>query len=303
MAKSKSARPGLPDPRQNPPYGRDAGAPDAPQKPVGDTCGPLGYSDLGTPKSSWSFGANEAKYHLARPNESLYGATVWATFYNFFSDYKEDTSSEYSHVLRHLHSIDEVVTGLEKLGLRGKVAHLALVGHNEAQYAGLPSDGTVTFNPPIPGSPKVPTDGLVLAHEPAQPTPVTTFKKLDPYLLPNAMLSFFMCNSGAGTRGNSLLIEVSKVLPGRTIVGFCVLVGVGNLGRGRPGNACGADLSKQCWPALDPLTPWGMAAKRALDTKIIHTPALERNGPPFRRANPDCPGTHSAATHDCPGGW
>jgi hypothetical protein len=41
------------------------------------------------------------------------------------------------------------------------------------------------------------------------------------------MLTFFSCTSGKGPEGDSLLTEVSNVLPGRTIVGFCVYVVVG----------------------------------------------------------------------------
>jgi hypothetical protein len=50
------------------------------------------------------------------------------------------------------------------------------------------------------------------------------------------------------------------------------------------------------------LTPWSIAAKRAWNKKIVHTPVLERNGPPFRCANPNC-GTHEKNDDDCPDGW
>ena len=227
------------------------------------------------------------------------GATVWAGFYNFFAGFEENPSSGYSHLLRNLHSIEEVVDGLEKAGLRKKVAHLALVGHNEALWAGLPPQGTLTFDPPIPGSERVPANELAPEHLPAQPTPVATLAKLEPYLLSDAMLSFFMCNSGAGKEGDKLLLEVPKILPGRTIVGFCVLIGVGKVLGGKPGNACGV-VEGRCSPQMDPLTPWGLAAKRARNDMIVHIPALERKGPPYRCANPQCP-THAKAEHDCKG--
>jgi hypothetical protein len=234
------------------------------------------------------------------------GATVWAVFNNFFVRYKADPSSGYSHLLTGLNSIDEVVDGLEKAGLRNKVAHLALVGHNEAALAGLDSRGNVTYNPPIPGSELAPPDPkgrIGRDHYPAQPTPVATFKKLEPYLLPDGMLSFFMCESGGGKAGDELLKKVSLILPGRTIVGFCVPVETPNVGDSKPGEACGTQQGA-CEKLMNPLTPWGLAAKRAKDNTIVHIPALEKmaqNGPPYRCANTKCPGNHPKPDDDCKG--
>lgn len=227
------------------------------------------------------------------------GATVWASFYNFFGAFKDDPSSGYSHLFQHLRSIDDVVAKLKGADLEHRVAHLALVGHNEANLAGLPAQGNVTFDPPASDSPLVPASEIRPAHQPAQPTAVKTFGKLTPYLLPDALLSLFSCNSGGGERGDKLLLAVSSILPGRTIVGFCVPVMLGNVGASMPGNACGV-VDGVCNPLMDPLTPWGLAAKRACDNKITHKPALERRGPPYHCANPECP-THAKATDDCKG--
>lgn len=248
------------------------------------------------------------------------GATVWAHFYNFLGAFKEDPSSGWSHTLKSVHSIDEVVAGLERAGLRREVAHLALVGHNEAAWAGLKPQGNVTFDPPIPGSDPVPARGLAPEHLAARPTPVGEFGKLSPYLRQDAWLSLYICNSAAGKEGDELLKAISNVLPGRTIVGFTVFVMVGNAGdTALPGNACGttSELDLKSDPQLSPLTPWGKAAKRAQNGAIVHVPWLEKKGtdtlvknkngyyhpvegPPFRCGNPCCP-THSSKDHDCKG--
>jgi hypothetical protein len=231
------------------------------------------------------------------------GATVWATFYNIFSSYQGKPGGGYSHVIENFHSIDELASQLEGLGLRNKVAHLALVGHNEAAFSNQKEMGTVTFDPPLPGTSSVPDPlgRLGRDHPPPRPTSPNAFAKLAPYLLGDGMLSFFMCWSGGGQPGSELLKNVSSILPGRTIVGFCVSLEIGSGGANDPGNVCGVDEG-QCSPAMKPLTPWGLPAKRAWMGKIIHEPALSRKGPPFHCANPHCPG-HSDQRHDCPDGW
>jgi hypothetical protein len=231
------------------------------------------------------------------------GAAVWATLYNIFSSYGGKAGGGYSHIIENFHSIDELVAGLDQFGLRNKVAHLALVGHNEAAFANQKEEGTVTLDPPLPGTPSVPDSRGRLGrdHPPARPTALKTLEKLEPFLLPDGMLSFFMCWSGGGKRGSELLTTVSDLLPGRTIVGFCVSVEVGGGGDNQPGNACGVDLG-ECAPTMKRLTPWCIAAKRAWRGKIIRIPVLGRTGPPFHCANPHC-GGHKEAGHDCPDGW
>jgi hypothetical protein len=199
------------------------------------------------------------------------GATVWGGFANFFADFKENPSTGWSHVLHHLHSLDEVVLGLRKARLENGVSHLALVAHNDSGRAG-----------------RVPL-GQVIAWN--DPPAVATFKKLEPFLRTDAMLSLFVCISGAGREGDALLKGISKHLPGRTVVGFCMYVQVGKGGGNDPGNACGTpEFNGSCSKVVDPLTPWGKAAKRARDGVIVHVPYLERNPPDFKCANPRCPG-------------
>jgi hypothetical protein len=221
---------------------------------------------------------------LTLPIPPASGASVWATLYNIFSSYGGKAGGGYSHVIENFHSIDELVARLEQFGLRNKVAYLALVGHNEAAFANQKEEGTVTFDPPLPGTPSVPDPRGRLGrdHPPARPTPLKTFEKLAPYLLPDGMLSFFMCWSGGGKRGS-------------------VSVEVGSGGDNQPGNACGVDQGR-CAPTMQRLTPWCIAAKRAWRTKIIRIPVLGRTGPPFHCANPNC-GGHEKADDDCPDSW
>jgi hypothetical protein len=156
------------------------------------------------------------------------GPTVWATFYNFSGGYEPDPASGWSHLLTGLQNFDGLVNGLEKAGLRNtKAAHLALVGHNDAGR-----DGVVTFDK---GNELHSTTGRKLADV----TPASSFKRLEPYLHPDAWLSLYICISGAGKRGDELLKAVSNELPGRTIVGFVVYVVVGRFPNNRPGNTAG----------------------------------------------------------------
>jgi len=219
------------------------------------------------------------------------GATVWASFWNFSGGFKANPSSGWSHCFNDVHHVEELAAALEKSGLRNKAAHLAMVAHNDAGRAGV-----VTFDPPAPGSTPEPPDW----RRPAQPTSLDTLHKLEPFLLPDAMLTFHVCRSGAGWEGDHLLKTVSTVLPGRTIVAFCVYVVVGKTSSD-PGNSCGTLLQGgDCEHRMLPLTPWGIAAKRARDGRIVHIPWLEKKGPEWRCANRECP-THHRREDNCDG--
>jgi len=220
------------------------------------------------------------------------GVKVWTSFWNFSGGYKPKPSTGWGYCLSPFHKMEELVAFLEKSQLRNKVADLAMVAHNDEGRAGV-----VTFDPPLP-------DAKPLIYEngrlPAGPTSPKSFKMLEPYLLPNGMLTFYVCQSGAGWEGDSLLKAVSNALPGRTIVGFCVYVVVGrNLANNEPGNAAGSfQWGGRSEAAMDPLTPWGIAAKRAQNGEIVHKPFLEKAAPDWHCANPCCPG-HKKQEHDC----
>jgi hypothetical protein len=221
------------------------------------------------------------------------GATVWASFWNFSGAYVARPSTGWGYCLSPFHALDELVAFLEQSRLRNKVAHLALVAHNDEGRAGV-----VTFDPSLPGAkPLVDENGRL----PAGPTSPDAFKRLEPYLLPNGMLTFYVCRSGAGSEGEQLLTTISSLLPGRTIVGFCVYVVVGrNQANNEPGNASGSLLrGGPSERAMTPLTPWGIAAKRAQNGAMVHKPYLEKQPPDWRCARVGCPG-HEKREHDCP---
>jgi hypothetical protein len=258
-------------------------------------------------ESSTTFRTHPKKCSVKTIHVPTPGYTVWATFYNFSGQCHPNPASGWSHLLTGLQDFDALVSGLEAAGLRDKkAAHLALVGHNDAGR-----DGVVTFDK---GGELHPKTGRKLARI----TPVDSFKRLEPYLHPDAWLSLYICISGAGERGDALLKAISALLPGRTIVGFAVFVVVGLFPNNNPGNAGGTAYGEDGReePEYTPLTPWGRAAKRARDGKIVHVPWKERKGqyrtvtlpnghhedievPPYYCSD-DCCG-HIGKDDDCPG--
>jgi hypothetical protein len=211
---------------------------------------------------------------------SLLPATVWAGFFNFEATFQANPSSGWSHLLTNLHNLNELMAGLSEAKLHGRVKHLALVAHNESGRAGV-----VTYGPPIAWS-----DSAAIA----------IFGRLEIYLRHDGMLSLYSCISGGGREGDELLKKASDHLPGRTVVAFCAYVHVSKVGNNDPGNVCGQVFRDgPCDKALEPLTPWGWAAKRARNGQIVHVPALEKKSPRYLCANPKCPG-HLKAEDDCP---
>jgi hypothetical protein len=273
------------------------------------------------PKGKATFKTNNVQCSTRTIHVPAPGATVWATWFNFLGAFKENPSSGWSHLVSHLHSIDELVKQLETLRLRNSVRHLALVGHNESNWVGVRPDGSVTFSAPIHGGDPRPKMGLRESYVPPQPTPPEAFAELAPYLLPDAWVSLYTCISAAGAEGDRLLKALSVVLPGRTIVGFTSYVVVGSSGGfADPGNASGTTFGEdgKSDPVLSPLTPWGKAAKRAENGMIVHIPFMEKHGiirrvtradgthenvegPPYRCAAGECCPGHSSKEHDCDG--
>jgi hypothetical protein len=205
---------------------------------------------------------------------------VWAGFFNFEATFEANPSSGWSHLFTDRHSLNELMASLSEAKLHGRVKHLALVAHNESGHAGV-----VTYGSPIAWS-----DSAAIA----------TFGGLGIYLRQDGMLSLYSCMSGAGREGDDLLRNVSKQLPGRTVVAFCAYVHVSKVGKNDPGNVCGQLFRNgPCDKALEPLTPWGWAAKRARNGEIVHIPTFEKKSPKYYCANGNCPG-HLKAEHDCP---
>ena len=268
MAKSKSARPGLPDPRQNPPYGRDAGAPDAPLEPVADTCGPLGYVDCWTPNSGRS---------MSDKTE----ATVWATR---VGKWAKDHSTGWGYIFE-FSGLKDLVVSMARAGLRGRVAQLGIVAHGD-------KGGRVVLDRDL-------TPDRVSSEFSSE------LADLGRFLTPDGSLAFYACIAGKGTDGSDLLVNLSNALPGRTIVAFVLY---GYIGPGGAPNMPGmveADDDQNLPPrkedALGYLDPWCRWAKRAKNGQIVHIPITEQNVRPGKKcANPHC-GNHDNLGDSCPG--
>ena len=180
----------------------------------------------------------------------------------------------------------DLADSLERARLRGAVNQLAIVAHGD-------QPGVVQLDRLLMGS-----NVSSLAAD---------FAKLKPYLTADGMLTFYSCIAGKDELGSRLLIEVSRLLPGCTIVGFEIFGVIGPAGlKNDPGSMKGTGMALEQL-AVDPraqlgrLDPWCKFAKRAKNGKIVHLPVLEQNGRFNKRcANPACPG-HSDPSHSCPG--
>ena len=271
MATSKPARPGLENPREQPPYGRferDAGAPDAPQAPVGDTCGPLGHGDLGTPTSG-------------RTRSDTTEATVWATR---TGEWTQDHSSGWGYIFA-FHGLKDLVASMTRAGLSGRVAQLAIVAHGD-------QDGRVVLDRDLT------PDGVLGEFS-------SELADLRRFLTPDGLLAFYSCIAGKGEDGSALLANLSNALPGRTIVGFVLYGYIGPSGAGNRPGVVEADEDQNLPPrkkdALGYLDPWCRWAKRARNGQIVHIPITEQNVRPGKRcANPKCPG-HDNPADSCRG--
>ena len=111
-------------------------------------------------------------------------------------------------------------------------------------------------------------------------------KGLSNFLTPKGKLIFFSCIAGLGLPGDRLLIAISRMLPGRTIVGFNELGWVGAGTRGELGGAASTagmikarghviDKSNKGAANLPYLTETSPSAKWAKDGYIIRPPISE----------------------------
>jgi hypothetical protein len=174
---------------------------------------------------------------------------------------------------------------MEGARLKGAVTHLAVVAHGD-------SPGLVELDHGL-------TAGSISAFA-ADLTLLATF------LTKDAWLTFYSCIAGKDEPGSRLLTELSRKLPGRTIVGYELFGLIGPMGALNTPGTMTAVETPIAQLAMNPkaqhgnLNPWCAFAKRARDGKIVHYPVLEQNTRPFRRcANPTCPG-HSRPEHSCP---
>ena len=175
---------------------------------------------------------------------------------------------------------------MEKAKLAGAVSHLAVVAHGDAP-------GLVELDHPM-------TAG-------SMPHFAADLAKLKTHLTPDAWVTFYSCIAGKDEPGSRLLIELSRQLAGRTIVGFELFGFIGPPGALNTPGTMTAVETPIAQLAMNPkaqhgnLNPWCPFAKRARNAAIVHYPILEQNGRRgMRCANPGCPG-HASPSHSCPG--
>src|SRR5205085_7171855 len=128
----------------------------------------------------------------------------------------------WSHTLQ-MTGLTGLVESMDKAGLRGVVTQLGIVAHGD-------QPGVVQL------------DRVLMAATSSGFE--SEFNRLRWYLTRDAMLTFYSCIAGQGERGSRLLIEISRLLPGRTVVGFEVFGLIGPPGlTNSPGAMIGTDTS------------------------------------------------------------
>jgi len=209
-------------------------------------------------------------------------ATVWAYRVGAWAKKPE---SGWSHTVQ-MRGLSDLMESISSAGIRGTVTHLAIVAHGD-------QPGVVQL------------DRLLTGANVSNFT--SELSALRWHLTRDAMLTFYSCIAGQGERGSRLLVEISRQLPGRTIVGFEVFGLIGPMGlTNMPGHMIGTDTALLQF-AMDPrnqlgrLDPWCPFAKRVRDARVVHLPMLEQNNRPRKTcANPACPG-HEHPRHSCQG--
>lgn len=183
--------------------------------------------------------------------------------------------------------LSDLADSMERASLKGAVTHLAMVAHGDAP-------GLVQLDHPL-------TVGTM-------PQFAAALEKLKTLLTRDAWVTFYSCIAGKDEPGSRFLCQLSRQLPGRTIVGFELFGLIGPAGSlNTPGTMIATETSL-AQLAMKPssqhgnLNPWCPFAKRARDGKVVHLPLLEQNARPGKRcANPACPG-HASPAHAC-NGW
>ncbi|MES1165976.1 MAG: DUF4347 domain-containing protein [Verrucomicrobiota bacterium] len=209
-------------------------------------------------------------------------ATVWA--YRVGA-WQQKGETGWSNTMQ-MRGLSDLADSMERAKLRGMVSHLAIVAHGD-------QPGVVQL------------DRILMSSNVS--SFLADFANLKPYLTGDGMLTFYSCIAGKDQPGSRLLTEVSRILPGCTVVGFEVfgLIGPSGLSNA-PGSMIGTDtpllqLAMKPRSQLGRLDPWCRFAKRARDGKVIHLPVLEQNGRFNKKcANPSCPG-HADPGHSCKG--
>ncbi len=224
-------------------------------------------------------------------------ATVWAFQEGVF---QENPTTGWSHTIEFgkepsIRSIEadglrgsvdrgtlSLIEKLESAGLRGRVEKLAIVAH------GRP--GAVFMS----GREFIDRDHI---RREMQAASCTNLRDLSTYLQPGGMLLFVSCNAGKGPAGSLFLMQLSRELPGRVIVGFSIY-GFYEQFKNDPGNVQESDGNRPK-PGTPRMSAWGAYAKWAFKGTIVRVPIDEqKNAHGLRCANPHCPG-HASERDRC----
>ncbi|KIT14897.1 DUF4347 domain-containing protein [Jannaschia aquimarina] len=228
-------------------------------------------------------------------------ATVWAPYHaDGIGTYHDRAyASGWSHTIHH-HGFYNLTRQMAERNLERSVTRLGIVAHGDT--SGVIQLGRVSPDRPERDPQEQRRNLTVLTLD--------SFAKeigdLQDFLTARAELIFYSCAAGAQAAGDRLLEGISRLLPGRTVVGFTVYAA----------GASSNDLS-----GLSPMTPGALFpsmglrgmrieghgtvdphdvfAKWARDGRIVRRPPVERDAQ-GRCANPRCPG-HADLTHHCLG--
>src|SRR4051794_31572417 len=122
-------------------------------------------------------------------------ATVWSYRVGAWT---RNPGTGWSHTIS-MSGLTDLADSMERSKLQGAVTHLAIVAHGD-------SPGTVELEHPL-------TAGSI-------PYFAGVFERLKGFLARDAWVTFYSCIAGKDEPGTRLLTEISRRLPGRTIVGF-----------------------------------------------------------------------------------
>lgn len=175
-------------------------------------------------------------------------ATVWAAINDpTVGTFRESTTTGWSHLF-YFDTLSDLLIKMKQNRLRGKVDILGIVAHGDA-------------------------GGLVNLGSPLTPETIDEFRNplhtLRWYLKPQATVAFYSCVAAIGEGGSKLLAEVSRLLPGRYIVGFTVW-GIGSTIMGFPGMMSYSFQPRG--PSMGALNPSIPHTKIALNGEIVRWP-------------------------------
>jgi len=165
-------------------------------------------------------------------------------------------------------SLGNLISQMKDRNLKGIVSRLGIVAHGD-------SPGLIQLTGDfIPGFKDLTVSNL--SHY------ASDLKELRLYLEPAGWLMFFSCIAGSGQQGDRLLSALSRLLPGRTIVGFTTygwaptLLGGAKIPAGDVYDAGYDQRSKRVdQKGKKPMTEWYKTAKWAKNGWIIRQPRDE----------------------------